>query len=142
MIFAQEIGAHTETNFLPCGFLFEFFHVSVGPSQLLLQLLLLLVQLLSGFPLSQEVGLVDLRLHRHAASEQGPRGRRWSRWTLCSRQYLGSEDRHRLQGAFLLLHLLLQFVDQVLLQRQRSLRLLQSAAQVASLPKNAHISVN
>lgn len=54
--------------------------------------------------------------------------------------YLSSEDGHRLQGAFLLLHLLLQFVDQVLLQRQRSLRLLQSAAQVAALPSNTHIN--
>lgn len=62
-------------------------------------------------------------------------------YSVYSLLYLGSEDRYRLQGAFLLLHLLLQFVDQVLLQCQRSLRLLQSADQVASLPPNTHISV-
>lgn len=50
-------------RFLPRRFLFQFFNVGQGLSQLVLQQFLLLVQLLSGFPLSQEIGLVDFGLH-------------------------------------------------------------------------------
>lgn len=56
--------------------------------------------------------------------------------------YLCSEDRNSLQWAFLLLHLLLQFIDQILLQGQRSLCLLQPAGQISSLEDNQYNTHN
>ena len=46
---------------------------------------------------------------------------------------LSSKHGHRLQGASLLLHLLLQFVYQVLFEGQGALRLIQPAAHVLTL---------
>lgn len=65
----------------------------------------------------------------------------WVRMQISSRaerEYLCSENRNCFQGSFLLLHLLLQFINQVLLQRQRSLCLLQPAAQISSLKMFTH----
>lgn len=52
--------------------------------------------------------------------------------------YLCREDGDGLQRTLLPLHLLLQFIDQVLLQSQRSLRLLQAAAQIPPLQLQTH----
>lgn len=56
---------------------------------------------------------------------------------LRAQPHLRGEDGNCLQGALLLLHLLLQLVNQVLLEGQRSLGLLQAAAQVPPLPPHA-----
>lgn len=54
------------------GFLFEPVDVRQGLAQLILKLLLLLVQLLSGFSLSQEVCFIDLSLRRQSSATGTP----------------------------------------------------------------------